>query len=285
MKMAPKNLPLSRFEKKVTEINGVVEEGLFEHVFATLGPSGPEPRFCVEIGAGDGTNHSFSRNLIERHGFSGLLLEADEDRSRALLEKFDGHPAVRAKRAFVSLGNILPMFEAAGVPSEFALLCIDIDGNDAHVWEAVGARYRPELVCVEYNASFGPRQEFTIPYREDFCWQGDDYFGASFATLVRLGQRLGYRLLHCTSNGDNLLFIRGDLAPRFALADPADPEAYFQLPQYGRNGRAPNGKGHPAAPQTPTPMERIWFKARYRLLAIPRKIVNLATPKAGEPRA
>jgi hypothetical protein len=266
-RIAPKPLPLSPFERKLTA-NGLVEEGLFVHL---LGLIEPKNRFCVEIGAGDGTNHSLTANLIAAHGYRALLLEADDRSAERLIAKYRGTSNV-AKRCFVSPDNIVSVFREAGVPAEPALVCIDIDGNDYYVWQALAPHYRPDLVCIEYNPSFGPDREFVIPYKDDFVWSGDDFYGASFATLVGLGDRLGYQLIHCTAAGDNLVFARRELASRFPGASLPAREMY-QIPQYGRNGRAPNGKGHPASTRTSTALERLWFRLRYGLMAIPRKVV------------
>ena len=268
-KIAPKQLPLSVYERKITPTNGIVEEGLLEHIFSVIQPKN---KFCVEFGAGDGTNYSFTRNLIEQHGYSALLIEADEKLSTALTEKYASLPKVKTIRSFLSRENIVSLFQSAEVPAEPALICIDIDGNDYYMWQALSEYYRPDVLCIEFNSSFGPDREFVIPYREDFSWNGDDFFGASMKTMVDLGSKLGYALIHSTSAGDNLIFVRNDHAHLFSNPKLSAREMY-QLPQYGKNGRALNGKGHPASPHTTSLMERLWYRMRYQLMAIPRKVV------------
>ena len=267
--ISPKTLPLTPFERKLTQPNGIVEEGLFEHIVNVIHP---QNRFCVEFGAGDGTNYSFARNLVEKHGYSAFLIEADPELSARLTKKYEDSTKVKTLRSFLSKENIVKLFEDAHVPENPAVICIDIDGNDFYMWEALSAKYRPDVLCIEFNASYGSDKEFVIPYKEDFCWKGDDFFGASFATLVNFTEKKGYKLIHCTSAGDNLIFVRSELASKFESGKMRSKDLY-QIPQYGKNGRGPNGKGHPASPITTSTLERLWLKARYRLMAVPRKIV------------
>jgi hypothetical protein len=265
--LAPKTLPLSPYERKITP-NGIVEEGLMEHLFSVHAPS---EKFCVEFGAGDGANHSLARNLIERHDFAALLIEGDENLGSAMIARYRANPRVTALRTFVSRENIVSLFRQANAPKRIALLCIDTDGNDYYFWETIASEYRADFVCIEYNPSFPPGQEFIISYDANFRWSGDDYYGASFTSLVRLGETLGYRLIHCSSGGDNLIFASADIAGKFASAG-MPPEAFYQLPQYGKFGRAPNGKGHRVSKRTATAAERLWYRARYYLMALPRKL-------------
>lgn len=265
--LAPKTLPLSRYEYRMRP-GGVIEEGLMEHLLRVVPPT---TRYCIEFGARDGTR-AHTRHLVDNHGFAALYIEGDPAAAARLAANFAARPEVTAIGSFVTPANIETLFAQAGVPPAPYLLVIDIDGNDYHVWQAI-AHYRPCFVCIEFNASYGPESDFVIDCAEDFLWQGDDYFGAAISPLVALGQQKGYELIHCTSGGDNLFFAARELFPRFAIADNS-PQAMYQLPQYGRNGRAPNGKGHPASPRTSTPWQRLVWRLRYRLLAPLRKLIK-----------
>jgi hypothetical protein len=268
--LGPKHLPLSDYERKITQPNGIVEEGLMEHLFSVHAPA---EQFCVEFGAGDGESFSLARNLIERHGFAALVIEGDDAMADALVNRYRLNPRVVARRAFVSRENIISLFREAKVPARIALLSIDVDGNDYYLWETIAREYRADYVCIEYNGGFAPGEEFVIAYDPSFRWSGDDYFGASFSSLVRLGETLGYRLIHCSSGGDNLIFASADIARKFPSSRMA-PDALYQLPQYGRFGRARNGKGHPASERTATRAERGWYGARYYLMSLPRKLLS-----------
>jgi hypothetical protein len=274
--LAPRRLPLRPYERKITSPNGVVEEGVIERIFSILHPSS---RFCVEFGAGDGTNHSFTRNLIERHGFSALLIEASPALVDPLKTKYSDSTNIKVLESFITRENIEELFARGGVPLEFDFLCIDIDGNDFHIWNSI-AKYSPRIVCIEFNGAYGPHQEFVLPYNPEFVWQGDDFFGASFASLVRLAKQKGYDLIHCTSAGDNLFFARQDVAAKFERAREAASE-FYQVPQYGKYGRAVNGKGHPASKQTSSALTRLMYKARYYAMTLPRKFVYMIDDPKG----
>jgi len=274
--LSPKTLPLGRHEKKITRPHGVAEEGLLEEIFRRLKP---EAAYCVEFGAGDGANFSFARNLVERHGWSALLIEAD-DRLYAALSGFHrGNPKVKTVQSLITAENIEDIFSRADVPAAPGFMLIDIDGNDYHVWKAI-TRYKPEIVMIEYNPSYGAEAEFVVEYKPDFVWNGDDYYGASFAALVRLGREKGYALIHCSSDGDNLVFVKNENARLFTLPEKAAD--FYQLAQYGRNGRLPNGKGHPVCARNTTPAYRLFCKIRYRLLSPARKLAKLLYGKDRE---
>lgn len=263
--ISPKSLPLSAFECKLSGESGVVEEGLIEHILSVVPP---KDRFCIEFGA----YNAHTQRLIDIHGFSALLLEGDSKMVDALRKRFSDSGAVRVQYAFITRDNIESLFSENHVPEEPYFLLIDIDGNDYHVWKAI-EHYRPTVVCIEFNASFGPDSDFVIDYQEDFVWRHDDYFGASIKPMVELGRAKGYELIHCTSGGDNLFFIRREFYPAFGI--PAnDIHAMYQLPQYGRYGRAANGKGHPMSTRTSTAWQRAMARARYHAMALPRKIVK-----------
>ncbi len=264
--MLPKTLPLTQYEKKLSTKNGVVEEGVIKHIFEKIEPT---HHFAIEFGAGNGVDHTFVRRLIENNWYS-LLIEGGEKLGTELVQNYKGHPKVKAIKSFVTVENIESLFTQASVPRDFDFLLIDIDGIDYWIWKAITA-YRPKVVCIEFNSGMGPDLHFTVDYQPSFCWQGDDYVGASFATLCQLAQEKGYELIHCTSSGDNLIFVLKEFADRFErLANISD---YFQMPQYGKYGRAINGKGYPASVKNSNAFQRSFYFLRYYVMALPRKFV------------
>ncbi len=267
-KYIPKNLPLSRYEYGIRKANGPIEEGLYLHLLSMVAP---KTRYCIEFGARDGTT-AHTRELVENHGFSALYIEGDPEAAERLNSNFGDYPGVTAIQSFITAENIESLFEQAGVPQHPYLLTIDIDGNDYYVWKAI-THYNPIFVCVEFNASYGPDSYFVIDYDPGFMWQKDDYFGAAIRPFVQLANDKGYELIHVTSGGDNLLFVAREYFSLFQIGDNS-PERMYQLPQYGRNGRAPNGKGHAASPRNTSLATRIFYSFRYRLLSPMRRVVK-----------
>ncbi len=262
-------------------MNGIVEEGLIAYIITKIGQS-DLIKFCVEFGAGDGSNHSFTRNLIENHDWKAFLIEASSSLAPKLLEKYKDSESIITKNSFITQENILDLFKNGNVPKNLGFLCVDIDGNDYYVLEKILENYIPQIICVEFNSSYGPNTEFKINYDPSFVWSGDDYFGASFASFNKLCEQFGYSLIHCTNGGDNLFFVKDKFASKFEKWKKS-PEEYYQLPQYGRRGRAINGKGHPASSKNTSSAQRLLFSLRYFAMNPPRKIFKIINKLKSNP--
>lgn len=233
-----------------TVYSGSGEDGVIEEAFRRILPS---YNFAVEFGANDGAWLSNTKNLILHHGWQALLIEGKEDLAAKARQTYADKP-VNVVHAKVLPTNIEDLFAAAGVPKDFDFLSIDIDSFDWYVWHEI-ERYRPKVICIEYNASFPPPEHRIVPYDPGMFEAAtarldgrcDDYFGASLQALVQLGERKGYKLVHCTTDGVNAFFVDEQYADRFPLPGVYDrATALYRLPQYGFDdaGRAPNGRGH-----------------------------------------
>ncbi len=264
-----KSLSLSPSEARLSSPNGLLEEGVIEHLFSLL-PT--QTGYCIEIGAGNGTDFSLTRRLVQERGWGALLVEACPKLSLALREKHAANEKVRIIGEAIEPDQIKGYFQTHGVPREPDLLCIDIDGMDYYVWEALGD-YRPSIVCIEYNASYPPPHEFVATYRTGFRWSGDDHFGASIQSLVNLGKQKGYELVHVMSHGDNLFFVREEWLAKLPVTKN-DPATMYQVPQYGRYGRSPNGKGHPASALDASVLQRAWYRLNYFLMTPLRRLAG-----------
>lgn len=263
IRLRPRRLPLTRFESLPEGRERTPDQMLIRHMVEML-PEGP--RFCVEFGARDGTWGLQVRELIEDLGFGGLLIEGDSEMAQRLERRFQDRPEVRAVQSFITADNIETLFEEGGVPASFEFLLVDIDGNDWHVWQRI-QRFRASIVCIEYNPGHAPPARFRIEYDPEFQWNGDDYYGASFTSMVELAREKGYQLAHVSSNGDNLYFVADEVAGRFETARAGEEHRWYQVPQYGIRGRAPNGKGHPISHRNSTAAQRAIARLRWLLLA------------------
>lgn len=186
---------LDRHERRVYSQNG--EDGVLARLFQLVPPVA---RHFVEFGVEDGRQRN--TRLLETQGWGGLLMDCDAP---------PDHPRIR--RAAVTAESVNDLFRQHGVPPEFDLLSIDIDGNDYWVWNALDPSYRPRVVAVEYNASFPPTESVAIAYDPDFRWRRTNYFGASLLAFARLGARRGYELVYCDRRGVNAFFVRADVNP------------------------------------------------------------------------
>jgi hypothetical protein len=195
---------INEFERRVSSQNG--EDGIIDELFRRIGTT---DRYFVEFGVSDGAECNTA--LLASAGWSGVMLEGDADRHRRLAERYAGMPGVKTEREFVNAENIAAIFAKLGVPAEFDLLSIDIDGNDYWVWQALGA-YRPRVVVIEYNAEYPPPRRWVMKYDPGHRWNETTYYGASLASLEAVGKRLGYALLGTDLLGVNAFFVRADLA-------------------------------------------------------------------------
>ena len=212
-------------ERREYSQNG--EDGIIAAIFAKIATTN---EYCVEFGVEDGLQCN-CRYLLQKKGWTGLLMDGGRWPEENGVEQ-----------EFITAENIEPLFQKYGVPPEFDLLSIDIDGNDYWVWKAI-THFRPRVVIMEYNANKGPDASVTIPYDPAFLWDKTDYQGASLRALEKLGQEKGYTLVATDRNGVNAFFVltalvAGNFAPP-PFAQIFHPAAYKGIA----------GKGHPADPK------------------------------------
>jgi Methyltransferase FkbM domain len=189
---------LKKLERNVYSQYG--EDGIVEWVFSRIMPRN---KTCVEFGAWDGRNLSNTFNLVAHHGWKAVYIEADPGKFPALSKTAAAYPAITPVCSRVtSTGETAldKILERHGVPEEFDILSIDIDGNDYDVWEAT-VRYRPTLVIVEFNPTFPA--EFSYIDRD-----GRGFIGSSAKAFTALATHKGYGLIGRTTT--NLFYLRND---------------------------------------------------------------------------
>lgn len=215
---------INDFEDRIMSQNG--EDGILLELFRRLGEGG---KFFVEFGVEDGMECN-AAYLAKHCEWSGVMLDGDPSREQTL-RRNQGSDRVTTGREFITRENILELFEKYRVPHEFDLLSIDIDGNDYWVWKEVGAAYRPRVVVMEYNATYPPPARWVMAYDAEHLWDGTNYFGASLASYVALGQELGYAFLGTESNGLNAFFVRADLVDELGDLRPRAAEESYHWPR------------------------------------------------------
>jgi glycosyltransferase involved in cell wall biosynthesis len=219
------SVPVTAFERKLSSQNG--EDGILNELFRRLGVS---DSFFVEFGVQDGLECN-TRYLALKYDWSGVLIECDPAQFARLQESYRTVPRVKMIQAFVTRENACELFSQAGIPQEFDLLSIDIDGNDYWVWEALAAHYRPRVVVIEINPAYPPPRRWVMEYNPTHAWRFDNYFGASLESMNALGKRLGYRLIGMESAGVNAFFVREDQLALTGFPE-LTPEQAFQTPRF-----------------------------------------------------
>jgi hypothetical protein len=218
------------------------EDGVTHKLFELIKPTS---RYVVDFGCSDGVVNSNSRRWITHDGWSGLLMDGSHDLILKAKEAFKDYPKAKIVETFVYPGNVETLFEQYGVPKDLDLLSIDIDSNDYYVWKVIH-NYHPKVVIIEFNSAFPPPQKMVVQFHPMNYWDGDsDYFGASIQSLYELGKEKGYELVHCSSQGINLIFVDKQYFARLGIKDNSPATMYrWGLPGMPQIGRGPHGAGH-----------------------------------------
>jgi hypothetical protein len=205
------------------------EDGMLVFLFAVLGTT---DKTFIEIGSDDGVN-SNGANLVLNFGWHGLFIDGNKRsvrRGRHFYSKYPTHWAYPPQFvcAKVTRENINRVIDEAGFAGEVDLLCIDIDGNDYWIWDALDV-VRPRVVMIETHVEFGYRN-IVVPYDPEYFYPGKHkhYHGASPIAMNRLANRKGYRLVGANAYGFNMIYVRNDLAPE--LLPEVTVESVLQHP-------------------------------------------------------
>ena len=196
------------YAKDVTSQSG--EDGILARIFELI-PNGN--KWCCEFGAWDGKKYSNTYQLIANNDWSGVLIEADPSKVVDLRKTYENNDRVVLINAFVEFEgeNVLDnLLGKTGIPNDFDLLSIDIDGNDYHVWAAL-KHYKPKVVIIEFNQSIPNHVEFVQEARPDVC------HGNSLLSLTKLAQTKGYELVAVTET--NAIYVLSELFALFGLTD------------------------------------------------------------------
>lgn len=200
----------------------------------------------VDLGSAS-IDASNSSNLILHHGWSGLLVDANEDAVDAARDGYErlGVIPPDMTNAWLTAENVNDLLRERGVTGDIGLLSIDIDGNDYWLWRAIDA-ISPRVVVIEYQDIIGPERSITIPYQPDFSLRHYDvnakhnnYVGASLRAMVNLGLEKGYRLVAVNNYGFNAFFVRDSLARDLLPEIPVEDGFPHPWNEYGMRERWP----------------------------------------------
>lgn len=235
-----KPISIAEFAKSIKPFNKYSqfgEDGIIEAIFARIGTAN---KYCVECGAADGILFSNTRKLIEE-GWRSVQIEADFERFDRLRSLYAGNDNVVTANVKIGMPPNAFSFEeffdglpGLGLPLDFDLLVIDVDGQDYYLWNSL-LRYQPRVVICEYDPLTDP--EF-IPQIA-----GAGQAGERAIHLVALAR--GYQVVGKTQV--NLVCVRNDLVR--LLADES-PEVHSGLRAMG----AMTPVGDNASPETPQPL-------------------------------
>jgi len=217
---------LARYGYKVYSQND--EDGMIARIFELIGTTS---RHFLEFGVEVGMENNTTALLIQ--GWSGAWIEGNQEYVRhiqAIFRAFFEQQKLIVGNGYITAENIEGMFDALKTPEEFDFLSIDIDYNDYWIWKAIN-KFRPRVVCIEYNCAFGPTIDWKVKYHPNGKWDGSRNFGASLKALELLGREKGYSLVGCGLIGINAFFVRDDLLGDHFL-QPYTSERHYQPGRY-----------------------------------------------------
>lgn len=171
------------------------EDGIIQAIFKQIGTTN---KISVELGAQFG--EECNTHLLREQGWNTLGIDAETGDSDWV------------KKHWITAENIAGLLKKYGIPREFDLLSIDIDGNDYWVWKALDW-YRPRVAVIEFNGSIPLNMSLAIPYNPKYVQDKNDnrFRGASLLAMVRLGIRKGYTLVGVEEQTIDGFYIRNDL--------------------------------------------------------------------------
>ncbi len=154
---------------------------------------------------------------LTKLNFTGLVLDGSVENCRRANSIFENlNFNTKAMPQWIDLDSLNPIIEFYEKNNNnLGVLNIDIDGNDYWILKALLQKIKPELICVEHNASFGIRP-ITIPYIQDFnrhdYHQSGLYHGASITAFEKLLEK-EYFLIENIA-GLNLIFCNKETLSR-----------------------------------------------------------------------
>ncbi len=184
-----------------------------------------QPKTVVDIGAGNGVRWSNSYALLLA-GWKALGIEADSQKYALLSRAYRKFPLARASHSRAEPDNIASLLKDSGIEENFGVLCLDIDGNDYWVLEAVLSSFRPSLVVTEINENIPPPLRFVVKFDPDFQLRYH-FYGYSIAALQDLCEKHNYGIL--TLEYNNAFLAPAEIgAARFCDPEWAYREGYLQ---------------------------------------------------------
>jgi hypothetical protein len=204
------------------------EDGIIDYVFSKIKLN--KINF-IEIGFDYYENNSLN---VFRKSNKILLIEESKDKCFVLnniLSIFYPFKKRKILNTFVTKNNINKLInDFYSKNEEIDCISIDVDGNDYFLMEAIN--FMPKLIIIEYNFWLGKEKSITIPYQEDYSWDGNIYYGASLLALNNLANKKNYSLIAIDSSCTNAFFIRYDLVHNFSILDPIKS---FKIPKKYNN--------------------------------------------------
>jgi hypothetical protein len=172
------------------------EEGVLDEIIRRIGSVN---EFFVEFGAWDGQYLSNTAHLRIDRKWPGVLFEGDPTKVKP--------NGIGLYNETITRENINKVFTRHLVPKSFALLSIDVDGDDSYCWQGLSSEWKPDIVIIESNP--GLPNDVMVRSVEGKSDVSKGYFGANLSLLYDLAKSKGYEFV--TMVAWNPIFVRESL--------------------------------------------------------------------------
>tara|TARA_B100000035_G_scaffold223469_1_gene192031 strand:- start:4861 stop:5814 length:954 start_codon:yes stop_codon:yes gene_type:complete len=198
---------LEETECKIFSQNG--EDGIINFLRKSLNIENPN---FVEIGVGD-YSEANTRFLYEIKNSKGTIIDVMDDLENKVkknISLWKGDLNVCQEK--IESENINYVLKN-NCNFEIDIFSLDIDGIDYWIADKINSKIS-KIFILEYNSTFGPNLEITVPNIRDFKRSDYHYshlcYGASLKLLINLMKRKGYYFVGSNSLKNNAFFINND---------------------------------------------------------------------------
>ena len=231
---------LSDADYKVFSQTG--EDGIIDYLLYSLNIKVPK---FVEIGVGD-YRESNTRYIFQKNCSRGLIVDKNknlEKKVSKIVKLWKGDLTII--ETAVTSENILHILNSNDFDNNLDVFSLDVDGIDYWILEVLPEKLS-KIVVLEYNPTFGPNLEVTIPNLKDFdrkkyhysclCW------GTSLKALIKLMNQRKYVFVGSNIACFNAFFVLESEVEKLNLTLPDINDLTKYTTSYIRDSRSIDGK-------------------------------------------
>ncbi len=218
------------------------EDGIIAEIFKRIGTTN---KVAIEIGCGNGLENNTHYLLL--NSWKAVWIDGAKSNVHFIRHELGtGYDSLLDVTCAIVTRENVQEIVTTGLSkiheTSADLLSIDIDGNDVHVLSGLRLEeINPRVIIMEYNPTFRPPLDITVPYDLKHAWDFDMYHGASLQTLYNHLSPRGYALVGCNISGYNAFFVKRSILSN--LPDLTPEEAYQPARLFAvrfRSGLAPS---------------------------------------------
>ena len=231
---------LSDADYKVFSQTG--EDGIIDYLLYSLNIKVPK---FVEIGVGDYIE-SNTRYIFQKNCSRGLIVDKNknlEKKVAKIVKLWKGDLTII--ETAVTSENILHILNSNDFDNNLDVFSLDVDGIDYWILEVLPEKLS-KIVVLEYNPTFGPNLEVTIPNLNDFdrkkyhysclCW------GTSLKALIKLMNQRKYVFVGSNIACFNAFFVLESEIEKLNLNLPDKNDLTKYTTSYIRESRSIENK-------------------------------------------